>query len=990
MWFTSSSAPAHPARSSYDQDTEILGALESSVRHSNDYPSSTRSNTQPSRHSKSSMDVDDMIEADISRLAQQGRSSYDRDNNNQSNLTYSLPKSPAEVSKTVPNVPRFRYMPTGVPVSRSNPSRNPPQNYYESEDSDEFDSDDSGENERGGRYGSQNVGGFHESLRLATFRGGSESEEEESPAPMPRANLARLPSHSQQEADSLSVDSSNTLREKDSPRPNENLLARPNRPQYKSYSSNGGSTAAAITSDMAGLAESLQVKLDGIGSSSNLAFGGGSSLRMSYEAYEAGDLPFTIQQVTQNLENQLFTFNKIYVEDHDEGDKKKKKKKKRREDDELNAQLSGGATASDLAPYATSITDTSALSPLSRAKALMSMMEGGAPIKVEGKEGGEGGEGDDASAYDSDSDSDSDEDSLDEALAKSEFKKNEQDEKKRRENGEEEDGSYDEQNMATYDNAEGDVRGSNPNFPYISGGGWANVGNNKPDPANTSNAYNKHFYGKSTLLAASDDIVTELEVTIKCMQKRLNCEPLDDPTAKIRLLGETLEEGEGDGKKKKKGGKGKDDKDSLMLAMEEAELGPEFDEWEIDEDGKKTIVVRRRKKVEKEKEEGEGGEGDVDKSANDLNLEEDDLLADDDDVFGATPFGWMPSGSGGYSAGPQDPYMSLVGNKKGGLEGEGEKVGGEEGREEGGEEKKDAFKDAFDRAANTVSMQGDSGSPRAPPLSPRSAQNVAPMGYYGGGGSRVVSTDEVFFRKYEPGVSGSRSPRGGRTSPRVVSTDEVYYKRWRPSSHENANVTTPVYFVTDNDRISGGGDPGLNKPNTNIHSWTYVPRHSTEWELKAHPSDQVDKENEGARENLNSFPSTELKDMKKDRSGRWGGVGGGSSSSRRSNFAGSSILSARKRLEKFKEERVRVAETSFLVPEPPVRERWESAGEDSLPPYEEVFERGRGATVGGGGERGGGGGGGGGGNPRLGEAAARLSAFRKAREERANLLFHTK
>lgn len=118
-----------------------------------------------------------MIEADISRLAQQGRSSYDRDNNNQSNLTYSPPKSPAEVSKTVPNVPRFRYMPTGVPVSRSNPSRNPPQNYYESEDSDEFDSDDSGENERGGRYGSKNVGGFHESLRLATFRGGSESEE---------------------------------------------------------------------------------------------------------------------------------------------------------------------------------------------------------------------------------------------------------------------------------------------------------------------------------------------------------------------------------------------------------------------------------------------------------------------------------------------------------------------------------------------------------------------------------------------------------------------------------------------------------------------------------------------------------------------------------------------------------------------------------------------------------------------------------------------
>ena len=105
--------------------------------------------------------------------------------------------------------------------------------------------------------------------------------------------------------------------------------------------------------------------------------------------YEAGDLPFTIQQVTQNLENGLFTFNKIWVSDVEEseraekevekeeggnGKKKKKERKKKKskeekeDEDKLNSELIGAIKAKDLAPYASSIANTSLMSPLSRAK----------------------------------------------------------------------------------------------------------------------------------------------------------------------------------------------------------------------------------------------------------------------------------------------------------------------------------------------------------------------------------------------------------------------------------------------------------------------------------------------------------------------------------------------------------------------------------------------------------------------------------------------
>ena len=59
MWFASNSAPARNARSSYEQENNLLGTLESAARSSNEY-SSNRA-TRPGREGPS-MDVDDIIE----------------------------------------------------------------------------------------------------------------------------------------------------------------------------------------------------------------------------------------------------------------------------------------------------------------------------------------------------------------------------------------------------------------------------------------------------------------------------------------------------------------------------------------------------------------------------------------------------------------------------------------------------------------------------------------------------------------------------------------------------------------------------------------------------------------------------------------------------------------------------------------------------------------------------------------------------------------
>ena len=155
---------------------------------------------------------------------------------------------------------------------------------------------------------------------------------------------------------------------------------------------------------------------------------------------------------------------------------------------------------------------------------------------------------------------------------------------------------------------------------------------------------------------------------------------------------------------------------------------------------------------------------------------------------------------------------------------------GEDGLLSAGAEKKDGEKEGEGEEGGGGSGGGVLPLPvsSAPPLSPRTASQQPQYGYYPpGNGPRVVGTDQVMFRKYTPSAGTVHSPRG--KSPRVVSTDEVYYNRWRPSSHENRNVSTPVYFVTQNDPTAPAR---LNAANTNVNSWSYVPRHSAEWEVR--------------------------------------------------------------------------------------------------------------------------------------------------------------
>jgi hypothetical protein len=101
---------------------------------------------------------------------------------------------------------------------------------------------------------------------------------------------------------------------------------------------------------------------------------------------------------------------------------------------------------------------------------------------------------------------------------------------------------------------------------------------------------------------------------------------------------------------------------------------------------------------------------------------------------------------------------------------------------------------------------------------------------------------------------------------------------------------TPRRFVS----TDGEGSRGIKGPNERINRWTYAPVKSTQWELKTHPSDQ---EEGGLGENrFDSIPSTEIKKLK-------AGWLGGSGDYKRGQYASSSLLSARKRLEEFKTKR---------------------------------------------------------------------------------------
>ena len=143
------------------------------------------------------------------------------------------------------------------------------------------------------------------------------------------------------------------------------------------------------------------------------------------------------------------------------------KDKGKMSEDDITAILRGSVDPNELAPYSTSIADGKDMSPRSRARHLMGMLEGGGPMKVEKKKKKEeeGSDLEDDALLDEDYDDD-------------EF---------------EEFDEYDNYGMGG-----GDVFGSNffNSAERYRGGSNYGVGN---EPAGS--------YGRSTLLKASDDIV---------------------------------------------------------------------------------------------------------------------------------------------------------------------------------------------------------------------------------------------------------------------------------------------------------------------------------------------------------------------------------------------------------------------------------------------------------------------------------------------------
>ena len=84
--------------------------------------------------------------------------------------------------------------------------------------------------------------------------------------------------------------------------------------------------------------------------------------------------------------------------------------------------------------------------------------------------------------------------------------------------------------------------------------------------------------------------------------------------------------------------------DDIMDALKRAGEESDFDEWEIEEGGKRLIVRRRRKESEKEeirkrKERREEEGSDVDDD-----ILDDSILEEPEEMFGATPFGWIEGG----------------------------------------------------------------------------------------------------------------------------------------------------------------------------------------------------------------------------------------------------------------------------------------------------------------------------------------------------------
>jgi hypothetical protein len=176
-WYQSS--PQRPGR--YSEEDQTLQALEQSVRLSRDLP-------PPQSSSGPSGSIDDLIAADVraARGSMQPSIADPAALNPPPASTFQSPRSPEEVRQSRKAVPRFRFQP-GKALNPSRPAYGREAEGYDFESS----SDDDSYEEPVARSTKGVGGGFGDSLRLATFRGGESSDSDDTEAYAKRRGKGR-------------------------------------------------------------------------------------------------------------------------------------------------------------------------------------------------------------------------------------------------------------------------------------------------------------------------------------------------------------------------------------------------------------------------------------------------------------------------------------------------------------------------------------------------------------------------------------------------------------------------------------------------------------------------------------------------------------------------------------------------------------------------------------------------------------------------------
>jgi len=685
----------------------------------------------------------------------------------------------------------------------------------------------------------------------------------------------------------------------------------------KPYKSSTQYSTLAITSDLEGVCETLNAKLNASGYT---PYDNYTPSAHDLLGSNNDDLPESISQVTQNLQNDLWTFHKTWVEGHD-GDKEQSEEKKEEVLQQLEDKIRGelqlekAAAAAvpslspgkksrksrrkhrrhhshnknSLAPISTEIHHNAtggSLSPRARARALLGMISSTQTL-TDSK--------DDDGIVEIDDDNvltDEEERILDrrcdEASHDSEI-----DSRDKESNSDDYDDDDDTQDVVG--NSYSSYNSQSFDDMYSS----ANIGSRRKSPK-------KNFYGRPQTQATSDDIVCDLDFAIKHMQSRLN---ISSPSKSLVIL-----EGEEDGKKKvtgkEKKRKEEEEIDKMLDDAGERKVNAEEDGDDDDvqvskKDQKRIRLLDSLIPTDKKKKDKKNRKGSADFSSDDGDSSVDSL---DSSVFGGTQFGWIPNADnilqlnnvpGGTDV-PEDQGVADVAGEKDNEDGE----DGEDGND--------------GQDVSEIPPQATSG--KTSDTADKKVTLPEPSAY-------------TFLSAMKP----------SNNVPHITQNDAVYSGQYRPSTHENQNVTTPVIFVSNtpprsrrNRKDNGNGvkpsAPPLNLPSTEVQSWSYVPRSSNEWVLRAHPSNNDEFNHHRAKtfndtvlstwddaestsprsprsprfnkHGLDSFPSTHLdKYLQKGSSGE-----DSENITDSSRWNGASLKSARKRLEKFRKVREKISD----------------------------------------------------------------------------------